>query len=285
MKTIRKNIAKLLALTLLLTLTFSCEQINRNNLQKEIAKMNRECPQKMEGMGTFLGGELKDDMVIFKYKFTQENFEVVKDGWKSRSKEESSEVMAMSFVAQTKENSSSARVINEILSAGCGLTLQYMGDDEADKVTIDITKEQLQKAKKEYANATPEEMALKAVKAQISNTKARLPEKVDEMTQIVDCELQEGYVVTTYEVDDSKVDFRILEAEKDNLKKNLFDEIELSDQMKGAAFEDYRKADLGVKYIYKGKKAGRSLEIKFESHELPRANQASSKVRMNRINR
>ena len=286
MKTIRKNIAKLLALTLLLTLTFSCEQFNRNNLEKAIAEMNKECPQRMEGMGTFLGGELKENMVIFKYKFIQENFELVKDGWKSRSKEESTEMMAMSFVSQAKENKSTARVVDQILNAGCGLRLQYAGEDnDADKVIIEISNEQLRKAKLEYANATPEEMALKAVKAQISNTKARLPEKVDEMTQMVDCELQEGYVVMTYEVDDTKVDFSILEAQKEELRKSIFEENELSDQMMGAAFEDYRKADLGVKYIYKAKKAGRSLEIKFESQELPRATQASSKIRMNRINR
>lgn len=285
MKTTRKNIAKLLALTLLLTLTFSCEQINRNKLEENIAEMNRECPQEIEGMGTFLGGELKGDMVIFKYKYTQENFELVKEGWKSKGKEQSAELMAMEFVSKAKQQNTFSKTISQILAAGCGLTLQYTGDDEADIITIDITKEQFEKAKEEFANATPQEIALMAVKAQVSSTKAQLPEKVDELTQMVDCELQEGYVITTCEVDDSKVDFRILETQKDNIKKSIFAESEFSDQMKGAAFEDYRKAGLGVKYIYKGKKSGRAFEIKFETNELPQATGTLSSTRINKIRR
>lgn len=282
MKTIRKNIAKLLALTLLLTLTFSCEQFNRNNLEKAIAEMNKECPQRMEGMGTFLGGELKGDMVVFKYRFTQKNFEAVKEGWKSKGKEQSTEVMARSFASQAKQESSTAKAITQVMEAGCGLRLQYTGEDNAaDKVIIEISNEQLRKAKQEYANATVEDLALQAIEQDVQIQKAKLPEKVDEMTQLVDYDLKDGYVIGIYEVDDTNLDFRLLEAKKDELKKSVFSESGLSDQMMDAMFDNYRKADVGIKYIYKGKKSGRSFELKFEPHELPKA----STTKINKINR
>lgn len=285
MKTIGQSITKLLALTLLLTMTFSCEQINRNKLEKVIDEMNRECPQEMEGMGTFLGGELKGDMVIFKYKFTKENFELVKEGAKTRSKEENAEIMAMDFVSREKEQGSFAKTIKQIIDAGCGLTLQYTGEDDNDKVSIEITKEHFLKAKEKYATATPQELAMKAIEDEVKRTKAKLPAKVDEITMMTGYDLQDGYIVYTYEVDDTKFDFKVLEARKDVLRKEMFSDAELSEQAISAAFSNYVKAGVGLKYLYKSKTTDRSFEIKFETNELPRANQTSSKVRMNRINR
>lgn len=255
---LRKELFTLLLVVMAMCVT-SCNSQHRE-LEKMVKQANDELPARFDfGIATSI--ECHDGMVIIHYTTDDELFpigvlknkgDIIKRAWK------------MSYFGQNQGGKN--EVLDLILSSGYGLKAVFESEKTNDHIEVALNNDELKQAVKQPVGIS-EQLAI-----QMEITNASLPMQVDAVTTLLSTTIDGDYMTYNYEIDDSQLAIDEMENQRatyvDNIGRGLRDAMGDVQSSAGMFFKQVIKAGKGVRYRYKGKASGKTLDIDFTNAQL-----------------
>lgn len=244
----------LLAVTAVLS---SCN-MKKAKLQVDIENANKMCPVNLGSVGKMTA--IKFDEASNQAQFIFEvNEDVVNIDDLQASAKETRDVMISSL-----SSSGTKDLIDDLVKADAGLAIIYKEKKSNKEFKVEFTPQELKQAISN--DMTDEEQANKQLSATITQVNATLPQVIDEGMKMIKMYSTDTYAVYEVELDEKLYDMNNFESQKKDVKDAMAEEF--SDPATASLLKLIKKTNRGLKYVYRGDKSGKEVQITFQSYEL-----------------
>ena len=258
--TMKKILTLAVMLTCLAGLMGSCKKksLFQSTLEKEVSKLNQQCPMNMGILGEISSVELDDSVVVFNIQLTSQLVKL--DKLKTHS-DDVKEGMLLQFA----ENPNS---LESFIQSKCRLRYVYQNDKTGDKMAIEVTPDDI-KRMSGLINK-PDEVAQRKVEILVSNTRLQLPMNVDAVTLLDDMVIEGDTVCYVYSIDSEQVSADQITSDIEGMKQNIIKNLDSPDPALQYLVTCLSDADKSLCYRYVFQPDGQRVEILLSADEVKR---------------
>ncbi len=180
-----KSMIKLLMLIVVASVLFtSCDQ-KKKELKEALEQANKECPMTLGDGMTINSFALGDDNSV-EIKYTV-NESIASISALNNHKEEALETMTIVLTKGSRQT-----FVDKIIDAGVDLRFVFVGEQSGERATINVSVDNLKKAKEKFSNMTDDQ---KAIVSNVLGMKIKLPMKVNDVTTVTELSITSSAIV------------------------------------------------------------------------------------------
>ena len=236
-----------------------CGNFAKEKVKKEVAELNRQCPQDMGLLGELTGASYDEaeNSVNFYYTVSEE-FSSIED--LRQNEETMTNSMKLAFSqGEMKE------ISKELIIAGSVLKIHFISEkNPEDKMVLTLTTDELKDASD--SKMSDSEIQRQLFENQVKSENSGCPYEVDEGMTMTSVEDNGREVVFHCKLDEKLYDIDAMKLVKDEMKdamRESFNDATLKSQL-----ELYASQNRGIRYEYYGGKSGKSFSIVFTPEEI-----------------
>lgn len=240
----------------------SCGDRNVINLAVEVAKLKGQCPVRVDNGLVLTSADYDADKnTVYMYYSLAEglNDDIYKP-------ENHDAFRANLFVGL--KSSEMKDEVDDIVNAKASLVIVVENPTKTKKASFEISADELKKLT--AGTMTEDEKNLEFIKNMVKVQNNNCPVEVEPGVDMTKIEFKDNYLDYTYLVDESQYDFKVLKANKEDIKKNVVSELKESpvgsDEQKMLDALVINK--IGMRYTYTGSKSGKSFSYEITPQEL-----------------
>ncbi|MDO4191304.1 MAG: hypothetical protein Q4D14_06445 [Bacteroidales bacterium] len=235
----KKNLLLLPILCLLVGMMGSCA---KSSLAVAVDEMNKSLPESCGNGVDFTKVTYENDVVTCHFTTSEDDAITVLQGMEKLSLKW---YLASSMIEEN--DADFMELLDALIAANAGFNFVYRGIQSGSSVTISFSPLDVQSLRNGTLKMTP----MESLNVVLDVTRAELPIQLDEITTCVDIQIEDGYVVYYYIVEED-YDFLICEIDnyaKNEIRASLRDNLKLNCR---DVMESCVAANCGIVYYYIG---------------------------------
>lgn len=248
----------LCSLSLLVIIATSCQDIK---LKAAIELANKECPIDVGQAGKITSIIYDGNNVIYTFRLNEEitNIKTLKENPKGMK--ESIKIM---FQNPTKEVKT---LLELVVKCNAGLQMTYVGEDSGDKVTYELTTDELKEILDTDVDASQSDMA--KLESQVKMANLQFPMKASEEIVIEKMQLSEESIIYLCSVNEEMCSFDQVEENAEAVKQDIITTLSSqSDPATQLFLKTCVSCDRSVVYRYIGSQSGTQYDVEISVPEL-----------------
>ncbi|HJE39730.1 MAG: hypothetical protein C7K11_03755 [Candidatus Amulumruptor caecigallinarius] len=233
------------------------------SIEELVAEVNKHMPVRVPGVGQVKSIDFADNTLTYQCLVLNKSFNL-----KALEGHEDEMKAAMSPMLPNLLNYGKNRVFTEkLIEEEASIAIHYFtkGPKAAD-VTVTYSPAELKDIVDGKVDDSPEAI----LKTQITVNKLQTPMRIDSETTLTDIEGKDGYMVYTFEMDETRAPGIIdnLNEGMEELRKNNAETLRSNAKDIRQTVDACKAANYGIIYRYVGVPSGKVAEVKFEASEL-----------------
>lgn len=248
----------LCSLSLLVITTTSCQDIK---LKAAIELANKECPINMGQAGKITSIVYDGDNVVYIFRLNEEitNIKTLKENPKGMK--ESIKIM---FQNPTKEVKT---LLELVVKCNAGLQMTYVGEDSGDKVTYELTTDELKEILDTDIDASQSDLA--KLESQVKMANLQFPMKANEEIMIEKMQLSDESVIYLCSVNEEMCSFDQVEENAEAVKRDIMTTLaSQSDPATQLFLKTCINCNRSIAYRYIGSQSGTQYDVVISVPEL-----------------
>ena len=229
------------------------QRVTHRALQKEVDKINAQCPIKgLMGDVTSVG--IEGNALVYNIELTTNLLRI--DKLKSNT-----DVMKESVIYDVLSNPDG---LKSILASNCDLKFNYKSG--SDVMSVLVKAEELRKASDMIKD--PEFLARLRLETMVKTTRLQMPMQVDELTLMKDMTIEGKKVCYFYELDNNAITAEMLRNDMAGFKENIKGALNINDPSVAKFVESIAENNMSLCYRYEFPLEKDTVEIDIDLAEL-----------------